>query len=271
MATKRAEHDPIHRDGERHDDAEAQEDPDPDGPTALVREGERVGTGHHELAVGEVDEAEDAEDQADADRHQRIDAAEPECIGKCLPVGAEHGRHERHEKYADTSVSLSPAASGPSVRRRRPFDSTCERSARATVRCARCSTSKIARPRSRISWRASNTTFTSRGARPSEGSSRSKTCGSATSALAIASCCCSPPESAPAWRLRNSCTTGTPARATSSGLLPRTDRPCRRTSPAALGTRPMIACSVDDLPAPFGPIKPTISPRSTVSDSPRTA
>ena len=30
--------------------------------------------------------------------------------------------------------------------------------------------------------------------------------------------------------------------------------------PRAAGTRPMIACSVVDLPAPFGPIRPTISP-----------
>ena len=30
----------------------------------------------------------------------------------------------------------------------------------------------------------------------------------------------------------------------------------------------MIACSVDDLPAPFGPISPTISPGSTVEREP---
>ena len=33
----------------------------------------------------------------------------------------------------------------------------------------------------------------------------------------------------------------------------------------------MIACSVDDFPAPFGPIRPTISPGFTSSDRPRTA
>ena len=37
------------------------------------------------------------------------------------------------------------------------------------------------------------------------------------------------------------------------------------------GTSPMIACSVVDLPAPFGPIRPTISPRRTSSDRSRTA
>ena len=33
----------------------------------------------------------------------------------------------------------------------------------------------------------------------------------------------------------------------------------------------MIACSVDDFPAPFGPIRPTICPGRTSSDRPRTA
>src|SRR5437763_590767 len=33
----------------------------------------------------------------------------------------------------------------------------------------------------------------------------------------------------------------------------------------------MTACSVDDFPAPFGPTRPTISPRPTVRSMPRTA
>ena len=36
--------------------------------------------------------------------------------------------------------------------------------------------------------------------------------------------------------------------------------PRSRTSPPAAGTTPMIACSVVDFPAPFGPIRPTSSP-----------
>ena len=50
------------------------------------------------------------------------------------------------------------------------------------------------------------------------------------------------------------------ARATSSGRGRASDAPSSRTSPPATGAAPMIACSVDDLPAPFGPIRPTISP-----------
>ena len=52
-----------------------------------------------------------------------------------------------------------------------------------------------------------------------------------------------------------------------SGERPRSDRSPSRTSPAAGGTSPMIAWSVEDFPAPFGPIKPTISPGATVSDT----
>ena len=70
---------------------------------------------------------------------------------------------------------------------------------------------------------------------------------------------------------RPSGTSATPLRATSSGALPRTEAPATRTSPAATGTSPMIAWSVDDLPAPFGPIRPTISPGATSNDTPRTA
>src|SRR5256714_2506405 len=70
---------------------------------------------------------------------------------------------------------------------------------------------------------------------------------------------------------RPSGTSATPRRATSSGRRPTTDVPSTRTSPDVGRTAPMIAFSVDDLPAPFGPINPTISPRSTVNQSPRTA
>ena len=59
---------------------------------------------------------------------------------------------------------------------------------------------------------------------------------------------------------RPSGTSATPRRAMSSGRRPTSDVPSSRTSPPVTGAAPMIACSVDDLPAPFGPIRPTISP-----------
>ena len=57
-------------------------------------------------------------------------------------------------------MSVSPASAGVSVRRSSPFASTCVRSANATVRCARCSTSRTVTPRSRIAASASKTTST---------------------------------------------------------------------------------------------------------------
>src|SRR5438132_7272927 len=70
---------------------------------------------------------------------------------------------------------------------------------------------------------------------------------------------------------RPSGTSAIPERVIDSGLRPRIERPARRTSPARGATRPTIACSVVDLPAPFGPIRPTISPLPTVRLRSRTA
>src|SRR5438093_6568100 len=66
-------------------------------------------------------------------------------------------------------------------------------------------------------------------------------------------------------------TSAIPDLAIRSGARRRIDRPERRMSPAAGRTRPMIACSVVLFPAPFGPIRPTISPRPTLRLRPRTA
>ena len=63
-----------------------------------------------------------------------------------------------------------------------------------------------------------------------------------------------------AKRRRPSGTSAIPLRAIDSGLRPRSDLSPKTMSPARGGTSPMIACSVVDLPAPFGPISPTISP-----------
>ena len=77
-AAQRPEDEPVHRDREREHDGEAEDDPRPDRPAPLRRERERERAGHHELAVREVDEPQHAEDEADPDRHQRVDRAERE-------------------------------------------------------------------------------------------------------------------------------------------------------------------------------------------------
>ena len=75
LRAERPEHDPVHREGQSDDDGEAERDPSPHRPVPLGCEGERERTGHDQLAVGEVDEAEHAEDEADPDGHQREDRA----------------------------------------------------------------------------------------------------------------------------------------------------------------------------------------------------
>ena len=76
-------------DREREHDREAEDDPGPHRPAPLRGERERERARHHELAVGEVDEAQHAEDEPDPDRHQRVDRAERERVGERLPVDVE--------------------------------------------------------------------------------------------------------------------------------------------------------------------------------------
>ena len=70
---------------------------------------------------------------------------------------------------------------------------------------------------------------------------------------------------------RPSGTSAIPWRATASGGRPTRETSPRRIAPAAGRTSPMIAWSVEDFPAPFGPMRPTISPGATSSERPRTA
>ena len=65
-----------------------------------------------------------------------------------------------------------------------------------------CSTTKTVRPSARICLMISKTCSTRIGARPIEGSSISRTFGSAMSARPIATICCSPPDNVPAFCLR---------------------------------------------------------------------
>ena len=71
-----------------------------------------------------------------------------------------------------------------------------------------CSTMKIAMPSSWICWISSKLTCTRAGARPIEGSSINSTLGSDIRARPMATICCSPPESVPAFWLNRSFTRG---------------------------------------------------------------
>jgi hypothetical protein len=83
--SQRAEDGSFHQQRERDDDGEAGDDADDHG--LVGREGERVRAGHDQLAVGEVDQPQDAEHEADADGHQRIDRALADGVDEDLGVG----------------------------------------------------------------------------------------------------------------------------------------------------------------------------------------
>ena len=60
-------------------------------------------------------------------------------------------------------------------------------------------------------------------------------------------------------------------RAIASGAWPAIEAPSRRIAPALGLSVPAIVNRVVDLPAPFGPTMPTISPACTPNEMPRTA
>ena len=97
LGPERTEDEAIHQRREHHDDDEAHRDACPRRPVGLRRERERVGAGHHDLPVGEVDEPQHPEDQADPDGHQRVDGAEADCVDDRLRVERrdESAAHER--------------------------------------------------------------------------------------------------------------------------------------------------------------------------------
>src|SRR5262249_36804546 len=212
----------LHQQRERDDDPETGKHRRPLGPVVLASDRKRVGARHDQLPVREVDEAQHAENEADPDGHQRVDGAERERIERCL---------EHQPKYALTSLSVLAASAGPNVARSSPFESAYVRSAKATVRWARCSTRSVVTPRSRTCASRSKTASTTVGASPSDGSSRRTRSGSAASARAIASCCCSPPERTPPGRLRYRPRIGNSSRRLSIASLP---PPCPRAARARL-------------------------------------
>ena len=68
-----------------------------DRPAPLRGERECERPGHHELPVGEVDEPEHAEDEADPDRHQRVHRSEEQAVGQVLPACTPSREVRRHE------------------------------------------------------------------------------------------------------------------------------------------------------------------------------
>jgi hypothetical protein len=92
LTPKRPEHDAIHRERRRDDDREA--DGHAPGHRPGRRERQRVRADHDQLPVGEVHEAQDAEDEPDADRHQRVDGAQADGVHQRLGVYEGEHRHQ---------------------------------------------------------------------------------------------------------------------------------------------------------------------------------
>ena len=92
---QRPERDPLHHERAGDDYCEAREDRDDPGLPAQVRE--RVRAGGDQLTVGEVDEPENAEDEADPHRDDRVDGTEPDPVDQGLQKAHDgtHGAHER--------------------------------------------------------------------------------------------------------------------------------------------------------------------------------
>ena len=63
----------------------------------------------------------------------------------------------------------------------------------------------------------------------------------------------------------------TPSRLSWQGRLPVMARPSMRTSPAEGASWPRMQLNSVDLPEPFGPIRPRISPSRTSKETPSTA
>ena len=74
---------------------------------------ERVGAGHDQLAVGEVDEPQDAEDEADPDRHQRVDRAQADRVDEHLQSTPE--TVQRSEALTRGTPPPSPSVSSASA------------------------------------------------------------------------------------------------------------------------------------------------------------
>ena len=187
-AAERPEDDALHREREREHDREAERDPDADGPVALRCERERERAGHDQLPVGEVHEPHHAEHEPDADGHEREDRAEADGVDLHLQVegvadevggrwqsssrevGGDHaigvGCVVGCERQPELAVREHVRPVGERDRALRALLDEQDADARAP----------------RIVSSVENTRSTMVGARPSDGSSRSRIDGLATSA-----------------------------------------------------------------------------------------
>ena len=101
-ATDRPVGDALHEqadDDRRHDDDRQAHEQRQPGADAEDRD---VGCDHHQVAVGEVDEAEDSEDHRQAHRHERVETARAQRVDDLLD------RVVRHDVTPSTATPPTP-------------------------------------------------------------------------------------------------------------------------------------------------------------------
>ncbi len=86
LRAQRSKDDALHRQRQPRTTAKQSAIPTATGPPTLEGEREREPAGHDQLAVREVHEAQDAEDETDADGHEREDRAEADRVDLDLKI-----------------------------------------------------------------------------------------------------------------------------------------------------------------------------------------
>ena len=126
----------------------------------------------------------------------RVEGSSVGALGRRNPRPSTSTRLTLRGTLLSPSDSPRPPPRSPPARRC-PVSSTYARLEWRSAALAFCSTSRTGTPARWISSIASKIAWTTIGARPSDGSSSSRTRGLDISARPIASICCSPPESVP--------------------------------------------------------------------------
>src|SRR5205823_5166550 len=269
----------------------------------------------HVLAVGR-ERSRFGDQQADVDGAFRGSLARGGEAGSedrrkedCDGARASHVRspgQDPRPRWRDFTSSLASNSAGEQECTMRPRESTCTRSATLVAKGTLCSTRRMESPSSRRPSSVLATSRTTRGARPSVGSSRSKRSGLVINARPMASICCSPPDRfSPAWALRAAslgkrektrsrfqpalafAATFRFSRTESEGKIRRpcgtrpipistarkggrlvTSRSLNTTRPWRGGVNPMSARMSVVFPMPLRPRMATTSPLATVRDTP---
>src|SRR5262249_55547490 len=167
----------------------------PVGKTRLHEHQCHIGREHPLLALGEIDVVGGLIDHHQSEPDAGVDAA----IGEPGQELMQKGFHPQYPRYARRTAALSLTIDAGPASTTRPVSNRETWVASASARLAFCSTSSMLTSSSSLMRRRMRKiSCTTSGASPNDGSSSSRSFGRSISARAIASICCSPPDSVPA-------------------------------------------------------------------------